>query len=193
VGTRFKFIKTKFMGAKKGYKPFWGEFKMRILGVDPGTIHLGYGVVDGEEEMRMVDCGVINLSARLPMEERLRTLYSELGKIIAKHKPNEVAIEEPFVGHNVRSAFAIGKAQAIAILAAVNQGLPVYYYSPAKIKQQVTSYGQSDKQQVQEMVRIQLGLSELPQPSDAADALAVAMCHIQQRRLNQWLTEHTPK
>ena len=166
---------------------------MRILGVDPGTINLGYGVVDGEGEMHMVDCGVINLPARLPIEERLRSLYNELSKIIARHRPSEVAIEEPFIGHNVRSAFAIGRAQAIAILAAVNQGLPVYYYSPARIKKQVTSYGQSDKQQVQEMVKAQLGLSELPQPSDAADALAVAMCHVQQRRLNQWLTEHTPK
>jgi len=166
---------------------------MCILGVDPGTINLGYGVVDGEEEMHMVDFGVIKLPSRLPMEERLRSLYNELSKIIAKHKPREVAIEEPFIGHNVRSAFAIGRAQAIAILAAVNQGLRVYYYSPAEIKKQVTSYGQSDKQQVQEMVRVQLGLSELPQPSDAADALAVAMCHIQQRRLNQWLAENTPK
>jgi crossover junction endodeoxyribonuclease RuvC len=166
---------------------------MRILGIDPGTINLGYGVVDGEEEIRMVDCGVVSLSARLPMEKRLRSLYSELSKIITRHKPNEVAIEEPFIGHNVRSAFAIGKAQAIAILAAANKGLPIYYYSPAKIKKQVTSYGQSDKQQVQEMVRVQLGLSEPPQPSDAADALAVAMCHIQQRRLGQWLAEHAPK
>jgi len=166
---------------------------MRILGVDPGTVNLGYGVVDGEEEMHMVDCGVVNLSARLPMERRLRSLYRELSKIIARHRPSEVAIEEPFIGHNVRSAFAIGKAQAIAILAAANKGLPIYYYSPAKIKKQVTSYGQSDKQQVQEMVRIQLGLSELPQPNDAADALAVAMCHIQQRRLGQWLSEHTPE
>jgi crossover junction endodeoxyribonuclease RuvC len=166
---------------------------MRILGVDPGTINLGYGVVDGEEEMHMVDCGVINLPSRLPMEDRLHSLYDELSKIIAKHEPSEVAIEEPFIGHNVRSAFAIGRAQAIAILAAVNQGLPVYYYSPARIKQQITSYGQSDKQQVQEMVRVQLRLSKLPQPSDAADALAVAMCHIQQRHLNQWLIEHTPK
>jgi crossover junction endodeoxyribonuclease RuvC len=166
---------------------------MRTLGVDPGTVNLGYGVVDGEEEMHMVDCGVVNLSGRLPMERRLRSLYSELGKIISRHKPSEVAIEEPFIGHNVRSAFAIGKAQAIAILAAANKGLPIYYYSPAKIKKQVTSYGQSDKQQVQEMVRVQLGLSELPQPSDAADALAVAMCHIQQRRLSQWLSEHRPE
>jgi crossover junction endodeoxyribonuclease RuvC len=166
---------------------------MRILGVDPGTVNLGYGVVDGEEDMHMVDCGVVNLSARLPMEQRLCSLYSELGRIIARHKPSEVAIEDPFIGHNVRSAFAIGKAQAIAILAAANKGLPIYYYSPAKIKKQITSYGQSDKQQVQEMVRVQLRLSELPQPSDAADALAVAMCHVQQRRLSRWVDEHTPE
>jgi len=166
---------------------------MRILGVDPGTINLGYGVVDAEEEMHMVDCGVIHLPSRLPMEERLHSLYDELSKVIAIYKPNGVAIEEPFIGHNVKSAFAIGRAQAIAILAAVNQGLPVFYYSPTRVKQQITSYGQSDKKQVQEMVRVQLGLAELPQPGDAADALAVAICHIQQRRLNQWLTEHTPK
>ena len=166
---------------------------MCILGIDPGTINLGYGVVDGDEEVHMVDCGVINLPSRLPIEERLRALYDELSRIIAKHKPSEVAIEEPFIGHNVRSAFAIGKAQAIAILAAVNQGLPIFYYSPANVKQQITSYGQSDKRQVQEMVRIQLRLSELPRPSDAADALAVAMCHIQQKRLNQWLTGSMPR
>lgn len=166
---------------------------MRILGIDPGTVNLGYGVVDGEQEINMVACGVISLPSRVPVEERLRSLYDRVGTIIAEHKPDEVAIEDPFVGHNIRSAFAVGRAQAIAILAAAKQGLPVYYYSPAKIKQQITSYGQSDKQQVQEMVRIQLGLSEVPQPSDAADALAVAICHIQQSRLDRWLTEHIPK
>ena len=166
---------------------------MRTLGVDPGTINLGYSVVDGEEEMHVVECGVIKLSSQVPVEKRLRSLYVELSKIIAKYKPSEVAIEDPFIGHNIRSAFAIGRAQAIAILAAVNQELPIYYYAPARIKQQITNYGQSDKRQVQEMVRIQLGLSELPRPSDTADALAVAICHIQQSRLNRWLTEHTQK
>ena len=166
---------------------------MRILGVDPGTVNLGYGVVEGEDEVHMVDCGVVDLSARLPMEERLRALYAELTKIIARHEPSEVAIEEPFIGHNVRSAFAVGKAQAVAILAAANQGLPIYYYSPAKVKKQITSYGQSDKRQVQEIVRIQLGLCEIPEPSDAADALAVAICHIQQKRFSRWITERTPR
>ena len=166
---------------------------MRILGIDPGTVNLGFGVVDGEEEMRVVDCGVVNVSPRVPMEMRLSALYERLGQIIAEHRPSEVAIEDPFIGNNVRSAFAIGRAQAIAILAAANQGLSVYYYSPATIKQQITGYGQSDKRQIQEMVKIQLGLSELPQPSDVADALAIAICHIQHSRLNRWLSERIPR
>ena len=164
---------------------------MRILGVDPGTINLGYGVVDGGEEMCMVDYGVIHLSPQTPMEERLCSIYDKLTMLITKHQPNEAAIEEPFIGRNVRSAFAIGRAQAIAILAAANQGLPVYYYPPAQVKQQITNYGRSSKQQVQEMVRIQLKLAQIPQPSDAADALAVAICHFQQSFLNKRLTKQT--
>jgi len=164
---------------------------MRILGIDPGTVNLGYGVVDADDEMHMVDFGVLNSSSRTPMAERLRSLYTGLSKVIAEHRPDEVAIEEPFMGHNARSAFAIGMAQTVAILAGANQGLPVYYYSPAQVKQQVTSYGRGDKQQIQEMVKIQLGLSQLPQPSDAADALAVAICHIQQSRFNRWLADRS--
>ncbi len=166
---------------------------MRVLGIDPGTINLGYGIIDDTEEMHLVDCGVLTISSRIPIEGRLRFLYDGLTKIIAEHKPNEVAIEEPFMGCNIKSAFSIGRAQAVAILAAANQGLPVYYYSPTQVKQQITSYGQSDKEQVQEMVKIQLGLPHPPQPSDAADALAVAICHIQQSHFGQWLSERMPK
>jgi len=164
---------------------------MRILGVDPGTISLGYGIVDGEEQVRLVCCGVLSFPPKTPIAERLHCLYTKLSEIIAKHKPDEAAIEEPFVGHNIRSALAIGRAQAIAILAAANQGLPVYYYSPAKVKQQVTNYGGSDKGQIQEMVRIQLGLPQPPPPSDAADALAVALCHTQQSRFNRWIADRS--
>lgn len=160
---------------------------MRVLGIDPGTVSLGYGVVDNGEEIRMVDCGALSLSRRAPLEERLRSIYQGLSQIVAKHHPDEVAIEEPFVGRNVRSALAIGRAQAIAILVAANQQLPVFYYAPTLIKQQVTSYGGSDKRQVQEIMKILLGLPELPEPSDAADALAVAVCHIQQSRLDRLL------
>jgi len=164
---------------------------MRILGIDPGTINLGYGIVDGEGEMRMIDCGVLNLSPRVSLEERLCSIYAKLSEVITEYQPDQVAIEEPFIGRNVRSAFAIGRAQTVAILVAANRGLPIYYYSPAQVKQQVTSYGQSDKQQIQEMVKIQLGLPQVPQPSDAADALAVAICHIQQSRLNRWLADRS--
>ena len=164
---------------------------MRILGVDPGTISLGYGIVDGEEQVHLVCYGVLSFPPKTPIEERLHCLYTKLSEIIAKHKPDEVAIEEPFVGHNIRSALAIGRAQAVAILAAANQGLPVYYYSPAEVKQRVTNYGGSDKGQIQEMVRIQLGLSQPPPPSDAADALAVALCHTQQSRFNRWIADRS--
>ena len=160
---------------------------MRILGIDPGTVNLGYGVVDDGQEMRMVDYGVLSLSRYARLEERLRSIYDGLSQIVAKHHPDEVAIEEPFAGRNIRSALAIGRAQTIAILVAANQRLPVYRYSPAQVKQQVTSYGGSDKRQVQEGVRMLLGLQESPQPSDASDALAVAICHIQQSRLTKLL------
>jgi len=162
---------------------------MRVLGIDPGTVRLGYGIVDGEDQICMVCCGVLTLASKKPIEARLHFLYRELSQIIAEYQPREVAIEEPFVGCNSRSALAIGRAQAMAMLAATHQGLPVYRYSPAEIKQQITSHGGSDKQQVQEMVRIQLGLTQPPQPSDAADALATAICHLQQHRFHQWLAD----
>jgi len=164
---------------------------MRILGIDPGSVNLGYGVVDVEEEVWMVDCGVLTVSSRIPIEERLRSLYDKLNEVVAQHHPDEVAIEEPFVGRNVRSALAIGRAQAIAMLVAANRGLSVYRYSPAQIKQQLTNYGGSGKEQIQAMVKIQLGLPQVPQTSDAADALAVALCHIQQSRFNRWLAERS--
>jgi crossover junction endodeoxyribonuclease RuvC len=157
---------------------------MRVLGIDPGTLNLGYGVVDEDAgEMAMVDCGVVSLSSKVPVEQRLSSLYKKLVEIVARHQPDEVAIEEPFVAGNVRSALAIGRAQAIAMLAAANKNLPVFRYLPTQVKQQVTDYGGSSKEQVQEMVRLQLGLAEPPQPSDAADALAVAICHLHQKHI----------
>jgi crossover junction endodeoxyribonuclease RuvC len=157
---------------------------MRVLGIDPGTLNLGYGVVDEDGgEMAMVDCGVLSLSSKIPVEQRLSSLYKKLVEIVARHQPDEVAIEEPFVADNRRSALAVGRAQAIAILAAANKNLPVFRYLPTQVKQQVTDYGGSGKEQVQEMVRLQLGLAERPEPSDAADALAVAICHLHQKHI----------
>jgi len=155
---------------------------MRVLGIDPGTLNLGYGIVDEEGDgITMVDCGVLSLSSKVPVEQRLASLYQKLGEIVNRYQPDEVAIEEPFVAGNARSALAIGRAQAVAILAAANRKLPVFRYLPTQVKQQVTNYGHSGKEQVQEMVRIQLGLSQPPQSTDAADALAVAICHLRQR------------
>jgi crossover junction endodeoxyribonuclease RuvC len=163
---------------------------MRVLGIDPGTLNLGYGVVDEEEVgTTMVGCGVLSLSSKVPVEKRLSSLYKRLGEIVARYQPDEVAIEEPFVAGNVRSALAVGRAQAIAILAAANNNLPVFRYLPAQVKQQVTDYGGSSKEQVQEMVRIQLGLAQSPQPNDAADALAVAICHLHQRHIDRLLAQ----
>jgi len=162
---------------------------MRVLGIDPGTLNMGYGVVDSYgDSMTMVDCGVLKFSPKIPVEQRLRFLYKGLGEIIARYRPDEVAIEEPFVAGNVRSALAIGRAQAIAILAAVNEDLPVFHYLPTHVKQQVTDYGNSSKEQVQEVVRIQFDLPQSPQSTDATDALAVAICHFQRKHIDHLIT-----
>lgn len=159
----------------------------RILGIDPGTSTMGYGVVEEGETLSLVDYGALTAPSRAPIAERLHYLYLGLSEIISRYQPTEVAIEEPFVAKNARSALAVGRAQAVAILAAANKGVPVYYYTPAKVKQQATNYGASDKQQVQHMVRIQLGLPQVPQPDDAADALAIAICHAREAHLSRLL------
>lgn len=115
-------------------------------------------------------------------------MYEGLLKIISEFHPMEVAVEEPFIAGNARSALAIGRAQAIAMLAAVQSNLPVYRYMPTQIKQMVTNYGRSSKDQVQQVVKLQLGITILPQASDAADALAIAICHLNQRHLDQILS-----
>ncbi len=160
---------------------------MRILGIDPGTINLGYGLVDDGETLQAVDYGTLSCSPQTLMEKRLLSLYTRLNRIISEYRPDEAAIEEPFVGQNVRSALAIGKAQTIAILAAASQGLAIYYYSPTQIKQQVAGHGQANKEQIQEMVKLHLGLPQFPRSNDAADALAAAICHCQQNKLKQKL------
>ena len=161
---------------------------MRILGIDPGTVTMGYGVIEAEDdEITLIDYGALSNPARSPMGERLSFLYKELSKIISRYQPDVVAVEQPFMAKNVRSALAIGRAQAIAILAAAVRGIPTYEYTPAQVKQQVANYGASSKEQIQEVVRLQLGLSQVPEPSDAADALAVAICHLREIRLSSLL------
>lgn len=160
---------------------------MKVLGIDPGTVVTGYGVIESQgNEIVLVDYGTLT-PEDAPIAMRLNYLYSELLIIIRRYQPGAIAVEQPFVAKNAKSALAIGRAQAVALLAAASQGIPSYEYTPAQIKQRVASYGVSSKEQVQEMVRLQLGLAETPQPSDAADALAVAICHLGEIHLNNLL------
>jgi crossover junction endodeoxyribonuclease RuvC len=163
---------------------------MRVLGIDPGTIAMGYGVIESrDDETTLIDCGTLIAPARSPIGERLSYLYNHLSEIVSGYQPDAVAVEQPFIAKNVKSALAIGRAQAIAILAAANKGVATYEYTPTQIKQRVANYGASSKEQIQEMVRLQLGLSQIPQPSDAADALAVALCHLSQIHLSNLLAK----
>ena len=162
---------------------------MRILGIDPGTVNMGFGVVDDDDgSLTVAEYGAISAPPRSPIGERLLFIYRNLLDIITHHSPDVLAIEQPFFAKNARSALAIGRSQAIAILAAATQGIPVYEYSPAQVKQQVSNYGASSKEQVQEMVKLQLGLAVIPEPDDAADALAVALCHISENRLTNLIS-----
>ncbi len=161
---------------------------MRVLGVDPGTVVMGYGVIESKDnDIVLIDYGALVSPEHSLIGERLSYLYNELSAIIRHHQPGAVAVEQPFVAKNVKTALAIGRAQAVALLAAASQGIPSYEYTPAQIKQRVASYGASSKAQIQEMVRLQLGLAEIPEPSDAADALAVAICHLSEIHLNNLL------
>jgi len=163
---------------------------VRVLGIDPGTVAMGYGIVESRnEEVALVDCGALDCPARSPIGERLSILYHGLEQIILRYQPDAVAVEQPFVAKNIKSTLAIGKAQAVAILAAANRGIPVCEYTPTQVKQRVANYGASSKEQIQEMVRLQLGLSEVPRPSDAADALAVALCHLCEVHLTDLLVD----
>jgi crossover junction endodeoxyribonuclease RuvC len=163
---------------------------MRILGIDPGTIVLGYGLIESRrDEMSLVHFDTIKCKARSDMSERLLFLYDELTAVVLKYKPDVLAVETPFVGENVKSALAIGKAQAVVLLIAAQNKKPIYEYSPAQIKHHVADYGASSKEQMQEMVKMLLGLDEVPQPNDAADALAVAICHLMESRLRDIIAE----
>jgi crossover junction endodeoxyribonuclease RuvC len=163
---------------------------MRILGIDPGTVTMGYGVIESKEDkVALVECGALVSPARSPIGERLSYLYHGLLQIVSRCQPEAIAIEQPFMAKNVQSALAIGRAQAVAILAAASSGIPSYEYTPTQVKQRVADYGASSKEQIQEMVRLQLGLAQLPEPSDAADALAVALCHLHEIHLESLLSE----
>lgn len=160
---------------------------MKVMGIDPGTIVMGYGVIESGNELVLVDFGALAAPASQPIAERLSYFYNALVGIIKRHQPDVVAVEQPFFAKNARSALAIGRAQAIALLAAANLHIPTCEYTPAQVKQRVSGYGASSKEQIQEMVRLQLNLAEVPEPADAADALAVAICHLSEVHVNNLL------
>ncbi|PYX39059.1 MAG: crossover junction endodeoxyribonuclease RuvC [Acidobacteria bacterium] len=153
---------------------------MRVLGIDCGTEYTGYGVVELEDSGRLVCLisGAIKLSAREPLPRRLSRISQRLAEIIREHQPDNVAIEDVFYALNVKSALKLGQVRGVAMLAAATAGLEVAEYSPLSIKSAVVGYGRAEKNQVQHMVRQLLELEEIPEPADAADALAIAICHL---------------
>ena len=157
---------------------------IRILGIDPGSGSTGYGIIetDGSRHGAIV-FGAIRTQARRPFHHRLLQIYDGLSDILAREKADVVAIEDVFYATNVQSALKLGHARGIPLLIAAQNGLPVHEYSPLEIKSAVVGYGRAEKAQVQAMVRMLLGLPEIPAPDDAADALAVAICHAHKIRL----------
>ncbi|HEY8992855.1 MAG TPA: crossover junction endodeoxyribonuclease RuvC [Candidatus Microsaccharimonas sp.] len=158
---------------------------MRIIGIDPGTGILGFGVIDVvNNKFKLVTAGVIQTAAHTPHEERLEEIFDGLTEIIAETKPDQFSIEKLFFTNNVTTAMTVAEARGVSILVARKAKLPIAEYTPPQIKQSLTGYGKADKKQVQEMVRMQLGLKEVPQPDDCADALAAAITHSLMTRLS---------
>jgi crossover junction endodeoxyribonuclease RuvC len=153
---------------------------MRVLGIDCGSEYTGYGVVEELAEGRLIclATGAIQLKKGSPMAVRLQKIFSELTAIISEHRPETVAIEDVFYAVNVKTALKLGQVRGVAMLAASSSGLPVAEYSPLSIKSAVVGYGKAEKQQVQTMVTQLLKLELPPEPMDASDALAIAICHI---------------
>lgn len=150
-----------------------------VLGIDPGTAIVGYAVITARgDELTSLVCDVITTPAGTPLAQRLQHIYSRLGEIISAYHPNESAIEELFFAKNARTALTVGQARGVALLALANSGLSIAEYTPMQVKQAVTGYGGAKKEQVGEMVRILLHLTSIPRPDDAADAAAIAICHL---------------
>jgi len=156
----------------------------RILGVDPGSRAAGYAVLEGAgQKAQALDHGVIRVPPRMPLAQRLSRLHAALREVIERYRPTEMAVEEVFAAHNVRSALVLGQARGALLLAAVDR-CEVFEYSARAVKKAVVGYGQADKRQVAAMVKVLLGLPRQP-PQDAADALAIALCHLHSRAVHQ--------
>lgn len=156
---------------------------MRVLGIDPGTAITGYGIVEGEgDSLTLVTYGAITTPANQPLPQRLQQIYRQLQALIAEWHPQSAAVEELFFSKNARTALVVGHARGVALLAITDADLPIQEYKPTEVKQAVAGYGGAPKDQVQGMVQLLLGLEDIPRPDDAADALAVAICHFHSSR-----------
>lgn len=151
---------------------------MLILGIDPGTAIMGYGLIEKiGNRLRPITYASWRTPAHTPMPERLLTLYQAMRTFIEDYRPEQVAVEELFFNRNTTTAISVGQARGVVLLAAAQAAIPVYEYTPLQVKQAVVGYGSADKKQVQQMVRALLALNEIPKPDDTADALAIAICH----------------
>ncbi len=158
-----------------------------ILGIDPGTATTGYALVaeDAGGEVKLLSYGALVTSATLTMPRRLLAIHQGVAALIAKWCPEALAIEELFFSRNVSTALSVGQARGVVLLAAAQAGLDIFEYKPAEVKQALVGYGNAGKRQMQEMLRLMLGLETAPRPDDAADAVAVAICHLHSARWRQ--------
>jgi crossover junction endodeoxyribonuclease RuvC len=165
-----------------------------VLGIDPGTAITGYGLIWSEgDSLRLVDYGAITTSSDRSLPERLQDIYRQLTALIQEQQPAAAAVEKLFFSRNVRTALSVGQARGVALLAMANAELAIHEYTPLEVKQAVVGYGRATKDQVQEMVKMLLGLDSVPQPDDAADAIAVAICHIHSARMKGLIKSSKPK
>lgn len=151
---------------------------MLILGIDPGTATTGFGIIKKEgQKFSLIEYGCILTPAKTDLHERLDTIFDELTEIISKFVPDHIAVEELFFAKNTTTALSVGQARGVVLLAAKKKGLSIFEYTPLEVKMALTGYGRADKKQIQQMVKAILALKEIPKPDDAADALAIAICH----------------
>lgn len=159
---------------------------MKIIGIDPGVAITGFAVLEESgSNYQYISSGCIRTAKNLPTGERLRAIYEAVNEVVKDHQPNVLAIEKLFFSKNVRTAFQVGEARGVIILAATNANLEIFEYTPLQVKQAVAGYGKAEKGQVQKMVQMLLKLSQLPRVDDEADAMAVALCHLQYRRFQE--------
>lgn len=151
---------------------------MIILGIDPGYAIVGYGVLEYKNnKFRVIEYGAITTDASMDMFDRFKSIYDDICEVMERTKPDFMAIEELFFNSNQKTAINVAQARGVILLAAMNLGIQIFEYTPLQVKQAVAGYGRAEKKQVQQMVKLLLGLKEVPRPDDTADAVAIAICH----------------